>query len=799
MGLHIHIRGLLRSRVFLVTAITLLGLGLGVNLILFNTVYALLWRPLAFPNAGRLVTLRGRSATGDLTRQVTGTDGAVLHRESAVVAATGMVRRGHLVTLWDGSDSLDLTAGAVNAQYFMALGLRPLRGRFFGPGEDQGENAGQAAILTESAWRGRFGADPGVVGRVFPLQDGAERRPVRIVGIVPSTSTLPFAADADMLLPLPFLSERIRKNFGDALYGSVLRLRPGITMAEASARIDSALKAEAASLSRDAWVWKSHWVEPLRVALAPVDRRIVLLVYGSACLLLLLTCANLASLFTARALARSHETSVHLALGASRWRLLGGAFQEALLVGLGGTALAFLAESWTRPLIPKLVPQLRAIGPELMSPGPVLLVFAAGMCIVVALAVALASSARIETRGLAAALAPGGRTVSPRAGRIRGSLAAAQLAIVLTLLTVATLTGRSFLSAIRTDPGFQPEAVATFQVSLPGAQSGSVAPLVDFWRAIAATPGVTSAGFAAEPPVGAHSFGTVTATRPGEFVNIDPMISYRVIGPGYFETLGARLVTGRSVNEEDVAQGRMVVVVNQSAARLLFRGEQPVGRHVHSGFQDRWSEVVGVVQDIRTEGLDQPSAPMVYMPYVTLLTPRPRFLVRGTGDPARLAAALKTRARAWNSAVVLQRFEALRDTLEATVRERVLAGWVVGGFALLGLLISSVGLYGTMAAQVQSRRREIGIRIALGASAGSVVGNVLAGGLRIVGAGAAAGLAASTLAASLVRPHLFGVRALDPVSFALALALLAAAALAACLLPAMKAARLDPMRTLNVQ
>lgn len=798
MGLHVHIRGLLRSRIFFLTAVTLLGLGLGVNLILFNTVYALLWRPLAFPDSGRLVTVGGQSASGDVTRQITGTDAAVLSRQSRVLASTGVVRRAHLVTLWDGNDSIDLAAGAVNGGYFAALQLRPVKGRFFGPEEDRGQNAGQIAVLTESAWRGRFAADPAAVGRVFPLQDGSERRLVRIVGIVPSSSTLPFAPDADMLLPLPFLSERISKNFGDALYGAVLRLQPGISQAEASARIDSALKAEAGSRGY-AWVWRSHWVDPLREAIAPVDRRIILLVYASACLLLLLTCANLASLFTARALARSHETGVHLALGATRCRLVAFAFQEALMVGLAGTALAFLAESWTRPLIPKLIPQLRAIGPELMTPGPVLLVFAVGMCVVVALVVALASSARIETGGLAAAMAPGGRTVSPRAGRIRASLAAVQLAIVLTLLTVATLVGRSFLSAVATDPGFQPQSAATFQVSVPAAQSGSIAALLDLRRTIAATPGVTSAGFAAEPPVGAHSFGTVTATRLGAFIQTDPLISYRSVGPGYFETLGARLVSGRTVSEEDLAAGRMVVVLNQSAARLLFGREQPVGRKVHSGFQDRWSDVVGVIQDIRTEGLDQPAVPMVYMPYVPALTSRPRFLVRTAGEPSALAAAFRMRTRAWNSAAVVQRFESLRGALDATVRERVLAGWVVGGFALLGLLISSVGLYGTIAAQVQSRRREIGIRIALGASTGSVIGKVLVGGLRIVAVGAAVGLGASTLAANLVRPHLFGVRALDPLSFALALALLAAAALSACLVPAYKAAHVDPMRTLNAQ
>jgi hypothetical protein len=276
----------------------------------------------------------------------------------------------------------------------------------------------------------------------------------------------------------------------------------------------------------------------------------------------------------------------------------------------------------------------------------------------------------------------------------------------------------------------------------------------------------------------------------------DPMIPYRFVGPAYFETLGARLASDRTFSDEEVQQARGVVILNRAAARLLFQGGDPLGRTVQSAF-GRTGVVVGVLKDIRTEGLDRTPGPMVYMPYMPWGR-SPRFLVRAAGEPGALVPLLKARAQAWNAGVVLQRFEFVRDIVDSTVHDRVLAGALVGGFALLGLIISSVGLYGTLAAQVQQRRREIGVRIALGAGARDVVGAILGGGLRVVAIGDVAGLAASAAAARLVQPHLYGVHAIDPVSFLAALALLSCAALAACLIPALKAARLDPIRTLNV-
>ncbi len=795
MSVHIHLRRLLRSHVFLVTAILVLGLGLGVNMILFNTVYALLWRPLNFSEPDRLVTLSGRSAAGELSTLTTGEHAWTLQQQGAVIQEMGVISRGRLVTIFIGDESVDMTSAAVNSGYFKALGLRPVAGRFFSEEEDRGENPEERGVLTEAIWRSHFGSDPSVVSRVFTIQYGAQRRPMRIVGIVPGAATLPFAPDAEILLPIPSASAPVRTNLGTAQYHAVVRLRPGLGLAQASAQIDAALE-NMESNSRFG-VWGHHWVEPLRSALAPVNRETILLLYGSACLLLMLTCANLASLFVARAIARAHETSVRVALGATGRRVLRDNFQEALLVCAAGTGLAFTLESWVRPLIARFLPAVNGVGPELLATGPVLLAFGILICLGVSAVVSAATGLRLHESSLALALSRGGRSVSSQAGRLRAGLVAAQLAIVLTLLTLAGMMGRSFISAMRSPPGLDPKGVITFQASILGTQRPSLPAVVDLADRIAAVPGARSVAFAAELPVGSTAISAATAADRDNIVSSDPVIAYRLIDRSYFETLGAHFEAGRPFSDDEIQLGRPVVILNQAASQQLFHGEGPIGRNVQPAFLNQKSVVVGVVKDIRTEGLDQAPAPMIYMPFLPYgnLT----FMVRIGGTPGAFLSLLKDRLRANDSGILLRRVRPLVDILDDTVQQRMLAGALLGGFAILGLIISSVGLYGTLAAHVQQRRHEIAVRIALGATGRAVVVNVLGEGMRIVSLGALAGITASAVAARLIQPQLYGVGTLDLTSFAAALMLLSSAALTACLIPAFKAARVDPILALNTE
>ncbi|MBZ5725027.1 MAG: ABC transporter permease [Acidobacteriia bacterium] len=792
----IAIRSLGRASGFSATAIAVLGLGLGVNMILFNAAYALLWRPLRFPAPDRLMTVMQRDAAGEANQVISGWQSAVLREQTTAAEEIGLAGTSPRVTVFQGNEPVDLEAAEVSSGYFRALGLRPLAGRFFAREEDLGEGAEQQALLTEAAWRKHFAGDYNVVGRRFAWQAGSERRQLRVVGIVPGAATLPFASGAELLLPIPWLAAEVSKDQNNLQYRAIVRLKAGVNAAQASAQLDAAV--QAAERAGPGAQSRRFWMEPLRAALAPVSRRTIFLLYGAACLLLVLTCANMASLFAARRMGRAHETAVRLALGATRLRLAGAQFQEAALVCMAGTALALLLNRAARPLVLGFLPELRTVGAELLVTGPVLVAFGIVTGLVAALVVALAPEYARGKSDLAATLAQGGRGGMAAAGRWRAALVGAQVALVLTLLTVGGLVGRSFLAAVRSDAGFDATGVVTFQAKLPVGRETILSSGAELAGLIAALPGTRRVAFAEELPVGPASSST-TSTSAGGFVPTDPSIAFRLVSGSYFDTLGAHMKRGRSFTDDEVARYRTVVVLNEAAARLLFRGEDPIGRIVHTGFTGRRSTVVGVVQDMRTTALDQPGEPMIYMPCLPLHPDTLVFAVRIAGRPAAFLPVLKSRVLAWNSGVRLRNFQPLGELLDDSIRARLVAGALVGGFALLGLIISSVGLYGTLAGQVHQRRREIGVRMALGATVAGVVALVLVRGWRMVAGGALAGLAGSAVAARLVRQELYGVGPTDAASFALALGLLSLAALAACLLPALRAARVDPAEALKTE
>ena len=415
-------------------------------------------------------------------------------------------------------------------------------------------------------------------------------------------------------------------------------------------------------------------------------------------------------------------------------------------------------------------------------------------CLIVACALTVLPALQARRTDLRAAIAEGGRLATART-RWQAGLASAQLAVILVLLTLGALVGRSFVEALRTDPGFDPSNAVTFRTPVPGSRAVRTSAAYELAGVIASVPGTVSVGFSAEPPLGEY-YSATHSTHAGGFVASDPSLDFRLVDDGYFRALGARLVKGRFFTEAEVRDAGTAAVLNESAARLLFRRSDPIGRHVHAGFGGDILTVVGLIKDIRTAGLDVDAPPMLYRPYRAFAS-EVVFTVRATRPIDAYLAAVEARARTWSAAVVVRDAGTLDSQLRKTVASRMRAATLIGGFGLLGLLIGSVGLYGTVAAQVERSRRELGIRIALGASTKSVVRRVLAAGTRLMMFGALAGLVASAVAAGFVQKLLYGVRPWDLASFMLALALLGAGALAASLAPALRAARIDPAETLR--
>jgi predicted permease len=789
------LRSLRRTRAFSATAVLVLGLGLGANVILFNAVQALLWRPLPFPEPARLVSLQQRSMRGETYLNSSGRNATDLRERVSSIVAVGLAQNtGPVAVVLGADETADLDSAGVNSQYLATLGLTPVVGRLFGDEEDFGRTAEAHALLAESAWRRYFGADPGVVGRRVTCLDGGNAREVRIVGVYPDRATLPFLGQAALLTPIAWRHGDVASDRGNMLYRTVVRLKPGVSVEHAAAEAAAALKASEMELP-EVQRGGAATLVPLRTALVASPAPAWLL-YAAAGLLLVLTLVNLASLFLARALGRRHETAIRRALGASVWHTLLEQLAETFLVCAAGLAVALVLNEYASSLVPGFLPELRSIGPALLDTAWPLVAFGAGVACLAAGALAVLPALHSRRIGLTAVLAEGGRSATVRT-RWQGVLASAQLAVILVLLTLGGLIGRSLVEALRTDPGFSASGAITLRAAIPGRAGARKAAAYDLARVLASVPGTGAVGFSAEPPLGEY-YSCTHSIHPGPYAAADPSLAFRLVDDGWFRALGTRLVRGRTLTEDEVRSGRGAAVLNESGARLLFGGADPVGRQVRSAFGDEAFTVVGVVRDMRSAGLDRRAPAAIYRPYIpfggsvvfTVRTPR-------TAD--EFLAIARGRARAWNAGVILRDAASLDADLRQTVASRMRASALVGGFALLGLLVGTVGLYGTIAGHVQRQQREVGIRMALGASEASIRRRVLGHAARLVVPGAVAGLALSAAGAAFVRTLLYGVRPWDAASFAIALLLLGGAALCASWLPAVRASRVSPTEALRQQ
>ena len=796
MTLRDALRSLAKTPVFSLATMLVLALGLGANLTFFNALHALLWRPLAFSHPEQLmfVQLEGEQAAGF---SATGRDCAVLREHVAEVAEIGMTEHRDDLVLLPGDSSKVLTASGVNSGFLRALDLKPLAGRLFGPEEDLGNPGEERAVLTSGAWRSRFGSDPAVVGSLIPGEFGATRRPVRIIGILAPGATLPFVSDAEILTAIPCLSPEVRSE-GSNPYRTLVRLKPGISRVQASTRISSVFKA-LGNLGPEFPLDRSYRLDPLRQALAPAKPTVLFLLYGAAGLLLLLTSANVASLLFSRALARRQEMAVRTALGAELRHLFGAYFLESLLLCAGGLILALGLDVAARPMVLVLLPELHKVGPELLRPGWGLLLFGFALCLGVAFVLAALSSLTDRRFNLSRALGQGGPTATEGRHPLRSALVSIQVAVILVLMTVGCLLTRSFTKALTLDPGFNPNRVVSFDVDLPAASNAWTSAGFDLQGLALEVPGTRGVTFSKGHPLGKPQWICTLGNHPGPPLKDDPEVNFLPVSAGYFEVLQARMKEGRGFTEAEVRGGGAVVVLNASAARLLFPEKEPLGQTVHLGMGDRMATVIGIVGDFRSTALDQAVVPFFYVPYFQNFGSFIDLSVRTDLPAAEFQKAFRSRLRAWNGDARIGSVRALSDLAGNTLKERFRATVLIGGVALLGLLIGSAGLYGTLTTQVAQGLREMSIRMALGARTGEILNLVLLRGARQVAAGVAVGLLGGWGAARLLEHQLFGIGPFDPVSFASATLILGSACFVSSLVPAWRAASADPAQVLRME
>jgi putative ABC transport system permease protein len=703
-----------------------------------------------------------------------------------------------------GAEPEDLRAQRVTAGFFDVLRTRPAIGQPF-TAEHEVDGRHRVAVLSDALWRRRFGGNPDIVGRTLPLEGGN----YEVIGIMPPDFAYPVGAVRPTDLWVPYVvppGERVRNPNTRSIYlQTIARLKPGVSLEQAQAQMDQI----AAALERTHPVWNKDskaGVRPLRDHLVGARTKSwMLMLLGAVGIVLLIACANVANLLLARASTREREIGIRAALGAGRWRLVRQLLVESLVLSIAGTVLAVVLAWWAvqvlKSSMPEGVPRISAIALDLR-----VLAAAAGLSLVTGLLFGIVPALQLSKPDLANALKDGTRSASAGRGRqhMRSALVVAEVALAVVLLVGAALFIGSFVTLMRIDPGFNPERVLTAQVSpridppRPGAppldHALTFGQIVD---RVGQIPGVVHASMiSGGMPLGG-SMSVTTITIPGRKLENDEGISIRRVTPEYPLALRIPLRSGRLFTAADRQGAPNVVIINESAARKYFPGENALGRTVTLNNAER--TIVGIVGDVHQSSLETEPRTEAYVPMAQLRVVFAELVVRTNGDPYDVLPAIKSVVLGALPDVPLRNVRTMEEVMSRRVAQRRLNMLLLGLFGLLGLVISAVGIYGVMAYIVSQRTREIGVRMALGATRGKVIGMVLTNAGLMVAAGLIVGGVAAWYLSATARTFLFRLESNDPRAFAAALVSLTLAALIARAVPARRAASVDPMVALRAE
>jgi predicted permease len=800
---------------FALAAVLSLALGIGANTSLFTVINAVMLRPLPYRDAERLVILWNRSPGLNITEDWFSTaqyfDIKAGHGGFEELA----LALGAQPNLTGGSEPERVTAMRVSANLLPMFGAGAELGRLFLPEEDL-PGRPPTAILTYGMWARRFGSDPRILGRSVILNGQS----FQIVGVLPQSFAIPrevvpllYGGDqADLFLPLPLApaAATIRDHED---YNIVGKLKPGLSLSQAQAEMDTIT----ARLRRDhPEVYPPNGgltfsIVPLFEQVVGDVRRPLYLLLGSVGFVLLAVCANVANLLLARSAARTREMAIRTALGAGRRRIVAQLLTESLLLafagGGAGTLLSLWTVGWIHDLGTKSIPRL----PGLAVDGRVL-GFTFAVSAVTGVLFGLVPALRISGIDLASALKEGGRvsgglhSLWGRGRGLRRALVIAELAISVTLLIGAGLLLRSFMGLLSVHPGFAVRNVLTFGLTMSGRQYGDAQLVLSSYRRLKekleSMPGIAAAGATSALPLSqAFSWTPITiegrVPPPGEkFINTDE----RVIAGRYFETMEIPLIRGRFFDERDMAEKPRVVIVDENMASAYWPGQDPVGKRIRHGGTDStspWMTVVGVVGRVKHETLDSEPRIACYLPHTQYPVRAMTVVVRTVADPAASASNVKEGVRAIDPGLPMYQVRTMEDYLRASLARRRFSTSLLAAFAAVALALAAVGVYGVIACLVDQGTREIGIRIALGATRGRILAMVLGQAVILAAAGVGIGIAAAAALTGVMKSMLFGVSATDPLTFVTVPAVLLAVALLACYIPARRASVVDPMSALR--
>ncbi|MES2306132.1 MAG: ABC transporter permease [Gemmatimonadota bacterium] len=794
------VRSLWRTPGFTLVALWTLALGIGASTAIFTVVRAVLLRELPFEQPIALVQIGHQRAErgavyGGFSPQDFDDLRAGASRLSSVSAyfyAPGLGTK----NLTGFGEPLNVSAAMVDGRMFSTLGATALRGRTFGPEDDRpGEN--QVVVLSDAFWRGRLGGDRDVVGKVVRL-DGT---PYRVIGVMPPAFAFP-SAEAQIWLPLSLMTDAEVPHIRPVRWLNVIgRLAPGVTPDAARAQVGDILSGLERRYLESNKGWGVAAMQPLTDFLTGDVRTPLLALLIAVGLVMLIACVNVAHLMLARGLSRTRELAIRAALGASRRRLLGQLLLESAVLALAAAALGLLLAWLGVPFLSSLAAATLPRASEIAI-DPVVAGFAVLAGVASFLMVGVLPALRSANPGADTSLREG-RGQSSGSGRLASGLLAAESGFAVLLLCGAVLALTSLWKLTHVDPGFRAEGVATMRLTLQGPRFTGPTAFEPFRHAllerIAQVPGVVAVGGSKRTPLtgGGEPYGLEVVRASGAVDTLSPAAGVYMVTPGYFGALSIPLLSGRDFTVADSSRALIPVVASLAFAKQGWPGQDAVGQRFRIGPSE--GVIVGVVGDVHHEGLGKPAAPAAYVPLA--IFPRSSFNVfaKVRGEPLAIVGALRDAVHQVDPDMPVSDLGRLSSGISASVSQPRLFGMLLGIFGATALLLASLGIYGVVAQGVSRRRREIGIRMALGARATAVVQMIVGGALGATLAGSAIGLLVYLLGARFLRSQLYEVDAADPLMLAFAAAVLLATAWFAAWIPARRAARVDPMAVLRIE
>jgi putative ABC transport system permease protein len=802
-------RGLLKRPGFTVIVVLTLALGIGANTAIFSVVNAVLLRPLPFTDSSRLVAL-GQTYPSDRAglTQFSFRNFVDLRDRSKSFERIGAYYNTNLTITGQGA-ATRLRAAVVTADLFPLLGATPALGRVFLPAEDQ-KGGGTPVVLSYESWQRYLGGDPAAIGRSITL----DNKTFTIIGVMPAKFDFPIRPQPTEV----WISTAL--DYESTNEGSIMvargyrgwrvigRLRSEATLAQAQAELDvigANLAAQFPGENENMGLRAVSLLESLVGNL----RTTLLLILGAVGVVLLIACANVANLLLERAVTRQREITVRLALGASRWRITRQHLTESLMLSFAGSVVGVLFAIWGTDLIVSLSPEGIARIAETRLDLNVL-AFTAAISVLTGILFGLAPALAVSSTRLAEALKEGGRSAAGglRTNRTRGFVVVAEIAMAVVLLVAAGLLIQSLVRLQQVPLGFEPRNVLTMSVAISSDGSDGPARIADFYRQVTervkTVPGVIDASVVSQLPLSGS--GAITGLQiegRSEDRSDDGMGLLHSVGPDYFRLMGIPVLKGREITVRDDAKSTPVLIINETLARRFFPGEDPLGKRIMPSFSMNgphvMREIVGVVGDVKHKGPQAEAVPEFYFAQSQMPMPGLTLVLRTTGDPRSIVGAVRSEIQSIDKNAPVYLVRTAEEYFARSVQYPRFNMLLLSAFAGVALILTIIGLYGVISCSVSQATHEIGIHVALGAQTSDVLKMVIGQGMVLTLTGVAIGLAAAFGLTRLMSGLLFGIRANDPVTFVEVSLLIVVVAIAACLIPARRAAKVDPLVALRYE